>query len=66
MLTIWTELFNSWAKLLTSEQHKVFSVYDDNIFPFFREFNVFSVDNFQMLFQILGVTKNVTHDKTRR
>ena len=23
----------------------VFSVYDDNIFPFFREFNVYSIEN---------------------
>ena len=24
------------------------SVYDDNIFPFFREFNVFSIENFRI------------------
>ena len=28
---------------------KLFSVYDDNIFPFFREFNVFSIENFKII-----------------
>ena len=28
---------------------KLFSVYDDNIFPFFREFNVLSIENFKII-----------------
>ena len=28
---------------------KLFSVYDDNIFPFFRGFNVFSIENFKII-----------------
>ena len=28
---------------------KLFSVYDDNIFPFFLEFNVFSIENSKIL-----------------
>ena len=27
------------------------SVYDDNILPFFREFNVFSIENFKFYFK---------------
>ena len=27
----------------------LFSVYDDNIFLFFREFNVFSIENFKIM-----------------
>ena len=52
-----------WAKLQTSEQYKVFSVNDDNIFPLVCELNiiVFSLENF-LLFQIVDITKNVTHD----
>ena len=29
----------------------VFSVHDDNIFPFFREFNVFSIEKFKFYFK---------------
>ena len=29
----------------------VFSVYHDNTFPFFREFNVCSVENFKLYFK---------------
>ena len=28
---------------------KLFSVYDDNIFPFFHEFNVFSIENCRII-----------------
>ena len=28
---------------------KLFSVYDDTIFPFFREFNVFSIENLKII-----------------
>ena len=31
--------------------YKVFSVYDDNIFPFFREINVFSIENVKFYFK---------------
>ena len=41
----------------------LFSVDDDNIFPFFREFNVFSIENFQISW---SVAKNVPHGETRQ
>ena len=28
---------------------KLFSVYDENIFPFFHEINVFSIENFEII-----------------
>ena len=31
------------------KNEELFSVYDDNIFPFFREFNVFSRENFKII-----------------
>ena len=31
------------------KKKKLYSVYDDNIFPFFREFNVFSLKNFKII-----------------
>ena len=56
------ELSNFWAKVYTSEQYKVFSLYDDNIFPFFREFNVFSIKNYfkSWTLQMSLVTKHVS------
>ena len=42
------------------------SAYDDNIFPFFREFNVISIENFKFYFKywtlprMLGMTKQVS------
>ena len=37
----------------------VFSVYDDNIFRFFHEFNLSSIRELKVFFQILNITKNV-------
>ena len=37
-----------------------------NIFPFFREFHVFSIENFKVIFKSWTVTKNATHDETRQ
>ena len=45
---------------------KLFSVYDDNIFPFIREFNVFSREELQDYLKFWTVTKNVTYDETRQ
>ena len=45
---------------------KLFSVYDDNIFPFIREFNVFFREELQDYLKFWTVTKNVTHDETRQ
>ena len=41
---------------------KLFSVYDDNIFPFFRVFHRELPD----YFKFWTVTKNVTHDETHQ
>ena len=45
---------------------KLFSVYDDNIFPFIREFNVISREELQDYLKFWTVTKNVTYDETRQ
>ena len=42
---------------------KLFSVYDDNIFPFIREFNVFSREELQDYLKFWTVTKNVRTTK---
>ena len=48
------------------KNRKLCSVYDDNIFPFFREFHVLSIENFKIIFKSWTFTKNVTHDETRQ
>ena len=45
---------------------KLFSVYDDNIFPFLRECSVFSLENFKIISNFRPITKNVTHNETRQ
>ena len=39
---------------------KLFTVYDDNIFPFFHEFYLFSIQNFR-IFLNLGSLQRMSH-----
>ena len=45
---------------------QLFSVYEDNIFPFVREFNLFCREELQDYLEFWTVTKNVTHEVTRQ
>ena len=48
IMPIWTVFLSLNDKHLKNE--KLFSVYDDNnYFPFFREFNMFSSENFKII-----------------